>query len=235
MKYKRRERKGAGEEWERPTPSSIHQIEELRRFISEYIQKSDEFLEMVHHEGSPVITQMVESSGMELELTASFVDSWNVHQPNISQPDEIKELFEDLKKPAVTTEEVANRFNCSPNEAFYQLVELEHRGVVESEKSGETVLWWPREDESELPFQSLSEDSVQKGIRKSFEDIEEWVSERKRNSESMEEAYERLRGKPDPEALKKFVVADDIDTTRMMEAIEEKEEDGKDELREMFK
>jgi len=62
-------------------------------------------------------------------------------------PEAVLDVFTQVRGPAITSRDVADRLECTGEAARQQLAGLEDAGRVASRKSGRTRLWW-RPDES---------------------------------------------------------------------------------------
>lgn len=63
--------------------------------------------------------------------------------------DDVLNLFEEVRGPAITSSDVAEAFDCTTEAARQKLRRLYDRGFVERRESGRTVLWWRSDDDVE--------------------------------------------------------------------------------------
>lgn len=62
--------------------------------------------------------------------------------------DEVVELFHEVKGPTLTSSDVADEFDCTPEAARRKLQRLVDQGKVAHRKAGKVNLYWLREEEA---------------------------------------------------------------------------------------
>gem|GEM_PF-6330193 len=232
----------------RSSGSSVHSLNDLREILSRFTKDKEELSEVALEGEDPVIIKWTETNDIVVEVSAAFksgipsessIRKKTLDSSSQSPVKRLRDLFEEIDSPAVTTEEVATRLGWRNEEALEHLVKLEHRGWVEHKKSGDTTLWWPNNKEKATDSEDLDilPEFIKKGLEQSKEDIEEWVRENQREDESLEEAYERLRGNPSHEEFKKLIGGEAGLDNNLMENIKRKRDEannGKSNLQNMF-
>jgi hypothetical protein len=226
---------------------SFHKLAELRSRLSQFTKESSELDEVEIGGDRPIIVKRTETNDMVIEISAAYKSALDsrteIHKGGTSLDEgtfeHLKTLFEESESPAVTTEEVAEFLGCSTSEATQRLIELEHKDKVDHSQSGKTTLWWPVEDIQEQKSDDENDlpEYLQKGVEKSKQDIREWVRRHQKEDESMEDAYERIRGKPSLEDIREVVSTSDFDAESFREAINKKEKsvnESKKDLRNVF-
>ncbi len=58
-------------------------------------------------------------------------------------PDDVLDVFDHVRGPAITSSDVADALNCTTEAARQKLTRLHEEGEVNKRKSGRTVLYWP--------------------------------------------------------------------------------------------
>jgi Mn-dependent DtxR family transcriptional regulator len=57
-------------------------------------------------------------------------------------PDDVLDVFDHVRGPAITSSDVADALNCTTEAARQKLTRLHEEGKVNKRKSGRTVLYW---------------------------------------------------------------------------------------------
>lgn len=232
--------------WDRPgTP--VPKTVQLRDLISQHTKDIDEFSEISIGGSRPIIVRRTESDDMVIEIKATYRGSSRFSEEELlstagrNRQSKVRDVLQSLESPAATTEEIADKIRCSPIKAAQTLTELEHKGIVESKRSGETILWWLNNKDTGPNGLSESPDLpefVRDGLMKSQEDMNEWLEGKQQDGETLDETYERLRGNPAPEDLRRFIQVSESSVEEMIEAIRtrrDSDHDGKSDLQDLFK
>jgi len=230
---------------ERPT----HNLAELQELLDRFTTNTDELSEITMDAERPVVIRRAETNGMMVELSAG-VKSGTYGAPDRltdtkskskkSPTERLRSIFDSMEGPAVTTEEVARELGCSPDEALHHLIELDHRGWINHRASGSATLWWPCDSSnqtSEIQESGELPEFVEKGLKKSHQDIQEWIKNNQKPGESDEETYERIRGSPTFDEVKKMIGGSDSSMSEALTAAKERKRDSekkKDDLKNMF-
>lgn len=234
--------------WQTAAERGRFKIRNLRNILSKFTQESEGLSEIVMGSEKPILIKRTETDDIIVELSAAYksaisspseLEKWEKKSPGQANVKEIKEFFQELDAPAVTTEEVANTMGYLPSEAFKLLLHLEHRGWVSKKKSGSTTIWWPGDSLSDTGSEDLDifPEFIKQGLEESEEDITNWIKEHQRENESLNETYDRIRGNPDLEDAKRLISGDQLGEVHMMENIRrkrEKEKERKDNLQNLF-
>jgi len=233
------------EGWNIPERSA-HDLAELRELLSQYTTNTEDMSEIIVESQRPVIIQRTETNDMVIELSAGVKRgmlggvSYGRESRSQSPTERLRSFFESVETPAVTTEEVVDAVDYPKSEVIHHLIELDHRGWIDHRQSGETTLWWPQDDNTSSnlrdDFDHLPE-YVNEGIKKSNEDIKNWVESNKREDESFEETYERMRGAPTVENARIMIEAGDSSMKSALENLHKNtsSKKSKDNLKNIFK
>lgn len=90
---------------------------------------------------------------------------------------EVLNVVEESSGPAITTKEVAESVGCTKSVARKHLNSLFSEGCIDRKESGDTIIWWPTEEEQDLlrGFGALSDTDIPEEMQKERERLrEEW-------------------------------------------------------------
>ncbi|KAA9408442.1 hypothetical protein EGO51_01070 [Haloarcula hispanica] len=230
-------------DWNDPN-RPIHGLSKLRNLLSKFTKNNSDLSEVALEGDQPIIIQRTETNDMIVEVSAAYKSGLgndvssrgsSLHTPSKSPVERLKSLFAETEAPAVTTEEVADRLDWSPDEAFEHLVELEHRGWLEHKNSGQTRLWWQKEESSDKSSDQLEllPQFIKEGLEQSEEDIREWVERNQEDGESLQETYNRIRGNPSHEEFEELLGSSEVSENNMMDHIRKKREEDKNRKKEL--
>ncbi|WP_232685912.1 helix-turn-helix domain-containing protein [Halobacterium zhouii] len=219
---------------------SARNVAELKSILSTFTKNTDEMAELAFDGETPIVMRQAETGDMVVNVSAEYKSaagsSSGSSSPESLTYNQVKGIFQQVDSPAVTTDEIADSLGCTQQEARYQLTELEHRGRIKRRKSGETFLWWPTENSHNGSLDTSSE-AIKEGVRKSKEDIKEWAQENKREGESLQDAYDRIRGNPSFDTVKNLLLGEGNSESSMveiMDSMENYEQSQKEDVKNMF-
>lgn len=233
----------APKSWDGPS-KPVHSIANLRDILTQITKQPEGMSEVVIEDQKPVVIRHTETDNIIVEISAAYKSAMmGGTTTSTSVGDEktqLKTLFKELDAPAITTEEVADRIGCLPSEATDHLIELEHRGWIDHRQSGDTTLWWPKEETAENKSDDLEifPDYLRQALEQSEKDIRKWIQDNQKEGESMKETYERIRGNPTPDEEKELLKSDDSKASKLLAQIRKKREgdkERKNDLKNLFK
>lgn len=153
------------------------------------------------------------------ELIRNAIKNWMGFE--ITESDVLR-IFNEVRGPAVTVDDVTTRLNCSPEIAERYLEKLVETGSVEKRTSSGVSIWWVRKNN---PLGKLDDDVLKR------------LNDFKRGDETLIETYRRIRGSPPPELLKEIIADIKLDADGIEKAINEKQamnRNDRDEIKDWF-
>lgn len=199
---------------------------------------------IVEQGNQPIVVRRSSTNEYLIELSASRKEnlSGEISLPPSEEihSEEILDYLENIDGPAATTEEIANKLGCSTKGVYEQLTDLHTKSLVEGRNSGNATLWWKEKNKSTQNTESRSQEEAEREeITQIPKSLKEIVAEHKEESESIEEAFRRLRGNPTPEILADILGDESSQAKKKMrKAIEQKREKGRERrknIRDRFK